>query len=131
MMTDDLLGLTCEALILQQFWLKDKLVSEVNMLHFKATCGRCYGIYLNDEDYKWKVVPEEGLPTDLGFDEFRYPLIDLTDRYRLHSQSVISCEQELIFAHNVTFVIMFRNLSKVVLCHEFATEQETIELVAE
>ncbi len=58
-MTDDLVGLACEALILQQFSLKDKLVSEVNMLHFKAICGQCFGIYLNDEDYKWKVVAEE------------------------------------------------------------------------
>jgi hypothetical protein len=127
-MTGDLVGLTCHTLVLQEFWLGAKLVTEVNVLHFKATCGRCFGIYFDDEDCSWEVMPEGSLPAcqALGDDEYRYPLIDLTLRYSLVGKRVTFCQQERT-AEEVILAIGFACSGRLVLRHSFSDETQRIE----
>lgn len=85
-------GRECEELICQQYWQEGKLVKAVDVLYIKSQ-DRWSQLYFENCTVFWR-FQEEG-PTaypDQENDRFKYPLIDLGDKYQLKGEVIAECE---------------------------------------
>ena len=125
-----LIGRRCKALVAREFWLDGRLVTEVSALFLQDDKKDVWKIYLDDEDYSWKlkrvqVMPKLGAIT--GDLEFSYPHVDIFVRFPLEDR-VIENFTEGDLGTSAIATICFSNDQEFVLDYEYATERTTVRL---
>jgi hypothetical protein len=71
-------------LVAREFWLSGHLVNAVCAVFIEDDLGDVWKLFLDDEDYTWKVEHEHEARRPgvvEGDDEFRYPTTDLLNRF--------------------------------------------------
>lgn len=83
---------SCNKLIACKFILDGKLTSDFIALYLYTDTDQCYMIFLDDEDYAWKIIFSDERPkaSDIeGDQEFKYIHEDITEKYNLSGNRIL------------------------------------------
>lgn len=107
-------GRECEELICQQYWYQDKLANEVDMLCIKSN-GRWYSLYFENRTIYWRIQNDAPITfEEKEGDPFKYPHIDLGERYGIKGQTIDDCVAESI-PNGARVIIAFEQAGKVIV----------------
>jgi hypothetical protein len=121
-----LAGQLCNKLIACKFILDGKLKSDFIALYLYTDSDHCYMIFLDDEDYTFKVNPSAKRPKDSdieGDEEFKYIHEDIAEKYNLKGKRILSFKEsdKGTFAEGI---LSFSDNSNLTLTYDYESEKE-------
>ena len=85
-------GRECEELMCQEYWQESKLVKALDVLYIKSH-GRWSQLYFENCTVFWRPQQEGPIAyNEKTDDRFKYPLVDLGNKYQLKGKVIAECE---------------------------------------
>lgn len=126
-------GEVCKELICEQFFIDDQLISEITCMYLHTNKDNWYMIFLDDEDYKWKIETTKKRPErNAGFiidgQKFCYPIEDIGSIFGLQGMQISSfVEKDL--GKSAQGKLQFQDSFVLVLDYNYDTEKCTYDYV--
>ena len=119
-------GRECEELLCQQYWQEGNLVKALDVLYIKSH-GRWSQLYFENCTVFWRLQEEGPISYEnQETDRFKYPLIDLGDKYQLKGEVIAECETVPVINGAKVSLIFERGDKLVITCVDNETSIQHI-----